>query len=132
MYTKLVTPDNIQAFGGYMCVIVFFHFSEFVTITFIKPELVKTSSFMINHSPEYIIAAVSSWVEFFVETYFFPGMKELNWLSNIGLVICICGEVLRKVSMLTAGSNFHHCVRICEICIQYFIKLSLIEFLGAV
>ncbi|KAF5281237.1 hypothetical protein FQA39_LY05123 [Lamprigera yunnana] len=31
----------------------------------------------------------------------------------MGLVICIIGEVLRKVAMLTANSNFNHLVQ-CE------------------
>ncbi|XP_074041636.1 isoprenylcysteine carboxylmethyltransferase ste14 isoform X2 [Leptinotarsa decemlineata] len=94
-----------------MCVMAFFHFSEFMVIAIIQPKQVSTSSFVINHSPQYIIAAMSSWIEFLIECYIFPGMKQINWLSNIGLLMCILGEILRKVAMLTAGSSFSHLVQ---------------------
>lgn len=89
----------------------FFHFSEFVTIATIQPTKLSTDSFVINHSPQYIIAAVTSWIEFFLESYFFPGLKELYYISYLGLAICIAGEFLRKLAMFTAGSNFNHLVQ---------------------
>lgn len=73
LYVKLVTPPYIQNFGGYMSVMALFHFSEFLAIAIVQPKEVSTDSFVINHSPQYTIAAITSWVEFFVEGYFFPG-----------------------------------------------------------
>ncbi|CAH1105683.1 unnamed protein product [Psylliodes chrysocephalus] len=113
IFIKLVTPPNIQVFGGYMCIMAVFHFSEFVAIGIVQPKFVNKSSFVINHSPQYIVAAITSWVEFFVESYLFPDLKQIYWLSNTGLIICILGELLRKTAMLTAGSNFSHLVQ-CE------------------
>lgn len=40
-------------------------------------------------------------------------MKTWFLVSNIGFAICICGEILRKLAMLTAQSNFNHLVRNC-------------------
>ncbi|CAG9831409.1 unnamed protein product [Diabrotica balteata] len=113
IFVKLVVPSHIQIFGSYMCVMSFFHFSEFIAIGLVQPKFVSTDSFVLNHSPQYIAAAVSSWLEFFIECFFFPGMKQFYWISNIGLGICILGELLRKTAMLTAGSNFNHLVQ-CE------------------
>ncbi|CAG9864683.1 unnamed protein product [Phyllotreta striolata] len=113
IFVKLVAPPHIQLFGGYMIVMAFFHFSEFVAIGIVQPKFVNKDSFVINHSPQYITAAVTSWVEFFIESYFFPGMKQVEWLSNVGLLICVSGELLRKTAMLTAGSNFNHLIQ-CE------------------
>lgn len=110
IYVYLETPSHISPFGLYMCVMSFFHFSEYVAIAIVQPNELSTNSFVINHSPQYIIAAVSSWIEFFVEAYTIPDIKEYQWISVIGLVICILGEALRKVSMLTAGSSFNHLV----------------------
>lgn len=56
-----------------MWIMAFFHFSEFIAITIIQPSQVTTDSFVINHSPQYIVAAITSWLEFFVESYVFPG-----------------------------------------------------------
>lgn len=122
---KLVAPPNVQIFGGYMSVMAVFHYSEFLAIAIVQPKQVSTDSFVINHSPQYTVAAMTSWVEFFIETYFFPGrvkvglivtdlgvsgLKEQTWLSNIGLLVCILGDLLRKTAILTAGSNFNHLV----------------------
>ena len=40
-----------------------------------------------------------------------PELKQLNWLSLVGLLMVLCGEGLRKAAMLTAGSNFNHIVQ---------------------
>ncbi|KAJ8918403.1 hypothetical protein NQ315_008099 [Exocentrus adspersus] len=113
IYLGLVAPAHICIFGVYMCVMAFFHFSEFVAIAIVQPKQVSVDSFVINHSPQYTVAAITSWLEFFVESYLFPGMKQIVWVSNIGLLICIGGEILRKLSMFTAGTSFHHLVQ-CE------------------
>lgn len=112
-----------------MCVMAIFHYTEFLSIAIIQPNLVSTDSFVINHSKEYTIAALTSWTEYFLEYYFFSskpdffirinpnqiitlilGMKTIHWLSNIGLIICVGGELLRKSAMFTAKSNFNHIV----------------------
>lgn len=38
-------------------------------------------------------------------------LKQLKWLSCVGLLMVLCGEGLRKAAMLTAGSNFNHIVQ---------------------
>lgn len=38
-------------------------------------------------------------------------MKNPFWLSYIGLLLCVGGDLLRKVAMLTAHTNFTHLVR---------------------
>ena len=37
--------------------------------------------------------------------------KTLWYVSLIGLLLCVGGEVLRKVSMLTAGRSFNHYIQ---------------------
>lgn len=113
VYLRVVAPDHIKIFGVYMCVLSIFHYTEFLCMAYIQPKLVSVDSFVINHSVQYSIAAFASWVEFFVESYFFPEMKKTYLVSDIGLVICIVGELLRKAAMLTASSNFNHLVQ-CE------------------
>lgn len=41
----------------------------------------------------------------------FLELKQLNWMSFVGLLMVLCGEGLRKAAMLTAGSNFNHIVQ---------------------
>lgn len=69
-------------FGIYMCVMAVFHYTEFLAIAIIQPKLVSINSFVINHSPEYTLAAVTSWIEFGLELYFFPGCLKF-WLQKL-------------------------------------------------
>ncbi|KAL1496963.1 hypothetical protein ABEB36_008006 [Hypothenemus hampei] len=110
-YIFFTCPPNIKVFGLYMAVMAFFHFSEFISMAYIQPNVVSTDSFILNHSPQYTIAAVSSWIEFFIETYFFPDLKQHFYISYIGFAVCIAGEFLRKLAIFTAGKSFHHLVQ---------------------
>lgn len=38
-------------------------------------------------------------------------LKQITWLSTVGLLMVIFGDCLRKAAMLTAGSNFNHIVQ---------------------
>ncbi|CAK6974419.1 protein-S-isoprenylcysteine O-methyltransferase [Scomber scombrus] len=98
-------------FGWYMCSLSFFHYSEYLVTAIINPRSLSLDSFLLNHSVEYTLAAISSWVEFSVEKLIVPDMKQLNWLGLLGLFMVLCGEGLRKAAMLTAGSNFNHIVQ---------------------
>ncbi|CAM1327675.1 Uncharacterised protein g9560 [Pycnogonum litorale] len=61
-----------RVFGWYACIMSTFHFSEFLVTAITNPKSLRLDSFLISHSLEYGIAAVASWIEFFVEMYLFP------------------------------------------------------------
>lgn len=90
IYINLVASSHLSIFGIYLSVMALFHFSEFIAIAIIQPNRVTANSFVLNHSPQYNIAAVTSWIEFFIEAYFFPGKyfkcsyicNIVNYLSN--------------------------------------------------
>lgn len=106
-----VSESSWTHFGWYMCSLSFFHYSEYLVTAIINPRSLSLDSFLLNHSLEYTLAALSSWVEFTVEKLSAPELKQLNWISVVGLVMVLCGEALRKSAMLTAGSNFNHIVQ---------------------
>nr|CAG4642765.1 EOG090X0CFU [Evadne anonyx] len=97
--------------GWYIMIMSFFHFSEFLVTSIIRPQTLSTDSFLLNHSKAYTLAALVSWFEYLVQFCCFPMMKRFSWFSFLGLVLCIGGEALRKIAMLTAGSNFDHLIR---------------------
>lgn len=102
---------TMNTFGYYLMVLSFFHLSEFVFTALFNPKEVSTSSFLLNHSKEYAIAACSSWIEFFIEAMLFPTLKQNLYLRCIGLTLCLFGESFRKLAMYTAGKNFNHYVQ---------------------
>ncbi|KAJ9577359.1 hypothetical protein L9F63_006039 [Diploptera punctata] len=111
LFVSHLAPPSWRVFGWYMCFMSFFHYSEYLMIALTNPRTLSLDSFILNHSMEYGVAAVASWAEFLIEHYFFPGLKEICVISSIGLVLCVGGEVLRKLAMLTASTNFNHVVQ---------------------
>lgn len=103
--------EGIASFGCYAMALAFFHISEYVVTAIFNAHTLSMDSFLINHSREYGIAAVSSWVEFFLEYFLFPGLKTLRVISWLGIVLVVLGELLRKLAMFTAASNFTHIVQ---------------------
>ena len=100
-----------RSFGWYLASLAFFHLSEYVMVAIYSPDKLCLDSFLLNHSPEYQIAAVVSWIEFALEMWLFPWMKDIFLLRFIGLLLMIGGEALRKLAMITAESNFTHIIQ---------------------
>lgn len=98
-------------FGYYTMALSFFHMSEYVVTSIFNSHTLSIDSFLLNHSPEYCVAAVASWVEFWIEYYFFSQFKCIHVVCVLGAVLVAGGEILRKLAMFTAGSNFTHTVQ---------------------
>lgn len=111
MLVSYLAPPSWTPFGWYICVMAIFHYSEFLSIAVCNPKTLTPSSFMLNHSFAYGIAAVTSWTEYLLWHYFLPDMKTIHEISYIGLVMCLIGEVLRKSAIWTARDNFTHLVQ---------------------
>lgn len=103
--------DDLHYTGVYMMVLAFFHLSEYVATSIHNPSTLQLDSFLINHSKEYGIAAVASWIEYAIEFYFWPWMKSYYVISCLGITLVVFGEVLRKLAMFTAMTNFTHNVQ---------------------
>ena len=106
-----LSRETYVYFGFYAMALAFFHISEYTVTSIFNADKLSTDSFLVNHSTEYCVAAAASFVEYWIEYLLFPNMKSLHLISIVGAVIVICGELLRKVAMFTAGSNFTHIVQ---------------------
>lgn len=98
-------------FGLYAMALSFFHMSEYVTTSIFNSDTLSLDSFLVNHSHEYVIAAIASWLEYGIEFYFFPSAKTFHVVAVVGAILVVFGETLRKVAMFSAGSNFTHIVQ---------------------
>lgn len=63
-----------MALGVYICVVSFFHISEYLSTAFLNPSTLKIESFLINHSTAYNIAHVLCIVEYFLWSWLIPGL----------------------------------------------------------
>jgi len=99
-------------FGLYLAILSFFHFSEYVTTGLSNPQNLSYDSFLVNHSWQYGLAMLVSWLEYFTQLWLFPDLKHsILVVTYVGLVVCLAGEVIRKMAMLQAGRNFNHIVQ---------------------
>lgn len=102
-------------FGIYVAVLAFFHFSEFLTTGLTNPQNLSFDSYLVNHSLAYGLAALASWLEFWLEWYWLLSSRSFTWqlraLSLLGLAVCLLGELVRKLAMFHAGRNFNHLVQ---------------------
>lgn len=108
---SVLCSSSYHVFGWYMVVLTLFHYSEYITTAIGNPATLSLDSYLLNHSVAYGLAAVASWVEFFIERHFLPEMKTLWYLSTFGILVCLWGEIIRKAAMLTAKTNFNHIVQ---------------------
>jgi protein-S-isoprenylcysteine O-methyltransferase len=102
---------TLISFGYYMMSMSFFHLSEYVFTALFNHKQISTDSFLLNHSIEYGLAAMASWLEFSMESFLFPSLKTNIYARTLGLIMVLGGETFRKLAMYTAGSSFNHYVQ---------------------
>ncbi|KAK3143786.1 hypothetical protein QOZ80_4AG0304930 [Eleusine coracana subsp. coracana] len=91
--------------------LVFFHASEYVlAATFHGHCNVTATSLLI--SKQYVLAMSFAMMEHLTEILLFPEVKEFWFVSVIGLLMVVIGEIIRKLAVVTAGRAFTHVIRI--------------------
>jgi protein-S-isoprenylcysteine O-methyltransferase Ste14 len=60
-------------------------------------------------SVQYWLAAIVSWLEFGLESTTMPWVNS-NFISYFGVLLCISGEIIRKLAMWHASSAFTHLI----------------------
>lgn len=104
-------PPHLALFGVYIAILSLFHFSEYFVTSLTNISTLSTESFLLNHSEAYVFAIGASFVEYFIEAYYFHSFKRFNVISLLGFMLCLFGEMIRKLAMFTAGENFSHIIR---------------------
>lgn len=121
---KNINNINVEIFLIYLNILIFFHISEFIFMGMSNPRSINGSSFLLDHSIAYWCAIIFSWIEFCVEIYFFSCKFfffynfynkyllfidiKVRWISIIGLVLVIFGEIIRKTAIIQAAISFTH------------------------
>lgn len=109
--TEIFSYTACRQLSQMFLAVFFFHSSEYVlAIAFHGSSNVTLKSLLI--SKNYLLAMLFSLMEYIVEIFFFPGLKEYWWISNVGLVMLIIGEIIRKLAIITAGQAFTHLIKI--------------------
>lgn len=116
IYFSLVHSSSITVFSLSIYVLVvhvFFHLPEFIIATRYRPHDIDVQSFMILHSPAYLVASTMAFVEFLVKSacttdiYFFPLTLKLNyWTSAAFAFLTLLFYSFRIIAMVQCGENF--------------------------
>ncbi|CAG7848608.1 Protein-S-isoprenylcysteine O-methyltransferase; AltName: Full=Farnesyl cysteine carboxyl methyltransferase; Short=FCMT; AltName: Full=Isoprenylcysteine carboxylmethyltransferase; AltName: Full=Prenylated protein carboxyl methyltransferase; Short=PPMT; AltName: Full=Prenylcysteine carboxyl methyltransferase; Short=pcCMT [Serendipita indica DSM 11827] len=88
----------------------FFHWAEFAVTAGWNREKCSSHSFLLDNGKEYHIAHTFALVEFLVTWYFFPTSHQWAFITPIGVLMVIAGQVLRSAAMIHASTNFSHVV----------------------
>lgn len=111
-YPDIGSPNFliVRSWSIYMALLCSFHFLEFFVTAVRQANTLSYNSYVVNHGRSYTIAAVFSWLEFWMEAYFFGKWKIFSFLSWIGVCIMLLGQVVRSVAMWTCGDSFSHII----------------------
>ena len=63
-------------------------------------------------SKQYVIAMTCALLEYWAEITLFPELKEHCRGCNIGLMMILLGEIIRKSAIITARRSFTHNIRV--------------------
>jgi len=98
---------NFFAFVSWLSL---FHNMEFVSTAAFKREVCSIDSYLLNHSTGYHLAMAAGMAEYWVERLYFKdaAWKGFNFVSCIGLLLVIAGQLTRSTAMFTCKSNFSH------------------------
>mmetsp|Transcript_6596 Transcript_6596/g.10271 ORF Transcript_6596/g.10271 Transcript_6596/m.10271 type:complete len:188 (-) Transcript_6596:933-1496(-) len=98
----------MTSFILFLCILGFFHLSEFFLVYRYNRRELGWHSFLI--SKDYCLAMLLSVVEYWLEVWYAPWLKRLSWTTYAGVMLVILGEFIRKAAMITAGQNFTHLI----------------------
>ncbi|CAN8256874.1 unnamed protein product [Cochlearia groenlandica] len=108
---EIFSDTSFRQLTQMLLAIVFFHTSEYILAVAIHgASKVTLSSLLITK--HYAFAMLISVIEYLIEITLFPGMKQRWWISNLGLVMIVFGEIIRKTAIITAGRSFTHLIKI--------------------
>ena len=109
-----------------------FHLLEFFVTCLYNPSVVKSDSFLVNHSKAYtaafLLAITEFWIKFcydlFVRFFVFLGpsnsvlqsQPQQNFVGSLftivlGVIVVVVAQVIRSWSMKTCGESFNHFIQ---------------------
>jgi len=87
-----------------------FHWGEFAVTAGWNLDKCSVDSFLLDNGAMYHVANGIAVVEFLIPLYFKPELKSQPYISTIGMMMVLAGQILRSTAMVHASSNFSHAV----------------------
>ncbi|KAJ8587213.1 ICMT-domain-containing protein [Rhizopogon salebrosus TDB-379] len=87
-----------------------FHWGEFAVTAGWNRSKCSVDSFLLDNGVMYHVAHGVALVEYLVTLYSKPSLKGYPYVSMIGLIMVVVGQILRSAAMIQASDNFSHIV----------------------
>ncbi|RDB22814.1 Protein-S-isoprenylcysteine O-methyltransferase [Hypsizygus marmoreus] len=87
-----------------------FHWAEFAVTAGWNFEKCSVDSFLLDNGAMYHIANGTALAEYLITLYFKPTLKSYPYVTLIGVIFVILGQLLRSAAMIHASTNFSHTV----------------------
>ncbi|KXN86427.1 Protein-S-isoprenylcysteine O-methyltransferase [Leucoagaricus sp. SymC.cos] len=94
----------------FFCAWSFFHWAEFAVTAGWNLEKCNIDSFLLNNGNMYHIAHATAVIEYLITLYLKPKAKCFAHISQLGILMTFCGQILRSLAMINASTNFSHAV----------------------
>lgn len=117
IFVGLLTFTQFRNFNVYIIALSLFHFLEFYVTAKVNPGKVNSDSFLLNNGIGYLGAHMFGVLECLVESIFFPNMKKISnswvaiFLTIIGVILILLGQLSRSMAMYQAGKSFSHILK---------------------
>jgi len=87
-----------------------FHWAEFAVTAGWNRDKCSVDSFLLENGSQYHVAHGVAVLEHVVTVWLKPSLKTYHYVSSIGIVLVVLGQVLRSIAMIHAATNFSHAV----------------------
>jgi protein-S-isoprenylcysteine O-methyltransferase len=112
IYLLVIHPSRLWRPSLFLCLLSFFHFSEFYTYARWNLKNTRADSFLtLSNGRAYIIAMSFAFIEAIVTSIFLPQWQSIwaqSWLQAISVIILVTGQLIRHSAIATAGTSFNH------------------------
>ena len=98
----------------YLITLCIYHYAEFFSELLFHFKDLQKDAFLIYENKKWVIATASSFVEYFIEIFFFPNLKNVKILFVLGLIMTIIGQYFRIAALFTGKSNFTHKIQLTK------------------
>ena len=92
----------------YFITLCIYHYAEFFSELFFHFKDLQKDAFLIYENKKWVVATLSSFLEYIIEAFLFYRCKEIKILFLIGLIMTIVGQYFRIAALFTGKYNFTH------------------------
>ena len=102
--------DFLYQIHIYYISVVIYHYTEYLSVLFYHFDNCSWHSFLIDQSKQWIYTTGFSFLEYYIENFFFHKFKSFIIFTIIGLICLIIGQYFRIAALFTGKISFTHLI----------------------